>query len=401
MQREVRRMAVYLLKKNKLQEGSLEDKRLGAALMQMKPVLKTTSNKPETSGRGKDRVKKGRVEFKRDPRRAERQAVSWKEVQGLQARRNKLGEAEFNGEAMKALQKDAFGRGLRLRRNELEMIFDALPKSTQDSLMSSGKATGAWWGGKDANGNDIFTKSATRARGLAVLDMWYRQGGTDAYQHRGGKVWAPQDMDVEHIKPMSKGGLDSPSNWILARAGAQRKRQDEELGKWIDSLPKTEAAHRQYLSDFRAAKSKKKIQKATLQALDPKQFSDQEVFSWGADKSGKAFGARTLFTSEFQPIKNVTQGAGRANSGPPQPFAKGVALIAKADGVAAAKPVVYQLREIWNKQLIENKSITPQEAYKQMVNVVQSKLSPEQQALFLPAAEAWAKSRDVKSYGFL
>jgi hypothetical protein len=135
--------------------------------------------------------------------------------------------------------------------------------------------------------------------------------------------------------------------------------------------------------------------------LDPKQFSDREIFSWGADKSGKAFGARTLFTSEFQPIKNVTQGAGRANSGPPQPFAKAVALISKTEGVDAAKPVVYQLRDIWNKQLIENKSITPQEAYKQMVDVVQRKLSPEQKDLFLPAAEAWAQSRDVKDYGFM
>jgi hypothetical protein len=401
MQRELRRMAIYLLKKNKIKEGSLEDKRIGAGLMQMKPVLKTTENKPETSGRGKDKLKKGRVEFKRDPRRAERQAVSWKEVQGLKARRDKLGNAEFNQEAMKVLQKDAFGRGLRLRQNELEMLFDALPKSTQDSLMSSGKATGAWWGGKDANGNDIITKSPTRARGLAVLDMWYRQGGTDAYQGRGGKVWAPQDLDVEHMRPMSKGGADSPSNWILARAGAQRKRQDAELGKWIDSLPKTEAEHRSYLSNLRTEKTKRKIKKATLQALDPKQFSDKEIFAWGADKSGKAFGARTLFTAEFQPIKNIRDGAGRANSGPPQPFAKAIALIAKTEGVDAAKPVVYQLRDIWNKQLIENKSITPQQAYKQMVDVVQGKLTPEQKDMFLPAVQSWAQSRDIKDYGLI
>lgn len=394
-------MAIYLIKKNKLQEGSLEDKRLGAALMQMKPVLKTTENKPETSGRGKDKLKKGRVEFKRDPRRAQRQAVSWSEIQGLKARRDKLGNAEFDQEAMKILQKDAFGRGLRLRKNELEMLFDALPKSTQDSLMNSGKATGKWWGGKDESGNDIITKNPTRARGLAVLDMWFRQGGTDAYQHRGGKVWAPQDMDVEHVRPMSKGGADSPSNWILARAGAQQKRQSIELGKWIDSLPKTEAEHRTYLSNLRSEKTKKKITKAALSALDPKQFSDKEVFAWGADKSGKAFGARTLFTSEFQPIKNITQGAGRANSGPPQPFAKAVALIAKTQGVEAAKPVVYQRRDIWNKQLIENKSISPKEAYTKMVDVIQGKLSPEQQQMFLPAVQSWAQSRDVRDYGLL
>jgi len=402
MQREVRRMAIYLLKKNKLREGSREDLATGAALMKMAPVMKTTENKPETSGRGKDKIKKGRVEFKRDPRRAERQAVSWAEVQGLKSRRDKLGNAEFNEEAMKVLQKDAFGRGLRLRRNELEMLFDALPKTTQDSLMNSGKATGKWWGGKDENGNDIFTKNPTRERGLAVFDMWMRQGGTDAYQRKGGKIWAPQDLDVEHMRPMSKGGADSPSNWILARAGAQRKRQSEELGKWIDSLPKSEADHRAYLSALRTEKTKRKITKATQAALDPSQFSDKEIFSWGAGKSGKAFGARTLFTAEFQPIQNIRQGAGRANSGPPMPFAKAAALIAKNKGMDDAKSVVYELRDIWNKQLVGNKNLSPQEAYQKMVDVVQRKLTPEQNSeIFQPAVEAWARSRDIKDYGFL
>jgi hypothetical protein len=78
-----------------------------------------------------------------------------------------------------------------------------------------------------------------------------------------------------------------------------------------------------------------------------------------------------------------------------------VALIAKTEGVAAAKPVVYQLRDIWNKQLIENKSISPKEAYTKMVDVVQGKLSPEQQQMFLPAAQSWAQSRDIKDYGLL
>lgn len=401
MQRDLRRMAIFLVKRNKFRAGSREDLVTGAAIRQQAGAMKIKEGPAETIGRGKDKLTKPRLEFKQDPIRSKRQALPFKEIQDLIKRRDLLGDAEFDREAMKLLQKDVFGRGLRLRRNELEMLFDALPKSTQDSMMASGKATGKWWAGKDENGNDVFSKNPTRERGLAVYDMWLRQGGTSAYAGRGSKVWAPQDLDVEHLRPMTKGGADSPSNWVLARAGAQQKRNVTDLGKWIDSLPKNEAEYRQYLSDHRSKKSAKRTKDAVTKALDPKQFTDKEVFSWGGEKSGKAFGKKTLFTSEFQPIVNVNRGAGRASSGPPQPFAKGIALIAKNQGAEVAEPVVYKLRDIWNKQLIENKSITPQEAFRQMVDAVQSKLSPEQNSLFGPAAEAWAQSRDVKSYGFL
>jgi hypothetical protein len=259
-------------------------------------------------------------------------------------------------------------------------------------MMASGKATGKWWAGKDENGNDVFSKSPTRERGLAVYDMWFRQGGTSAYSGRGSKVWAPQDLDVEHMKPMSKGGADSPSNWILARAGAQRKRQNEELGKWIDKLPKNESEYRDYLSSFRSDKTRSRVKKAAMSALDPKQFSDAEVFGWGAAKNGKAFGARTLFTSEFQPIANIDKGAGRANSGPPVPFSKGLALIAKTQGVPEASSAVSELRKIWNKDLIENRTISKQEAFTKMNEVIQKRLTADQTNLYQPEATAWANS---------
>lgn len=392
MQREVRKMAIYLVKKNQIRAGGREDLALGAGIRQQAAAMKVKEGPTETSGRGKDKLTKPQLEFKRDVNRAERQALPFKEIQDLKKRRDLLGNAEVDREAMKQLQKDAFGRGLRLRRNELEMLFDALPKATQDSMMASGKATGKWWAGKDENGNDVFSKSPTRERGLAVYDMWLRQGGTSAYSGRGSKVWAPQDLDVEHMRPMSKGGADSPSNWILARAGAQRKRQNEELGKWIDKLPKSEAEYKTYISDYRSNKSKSRIKKATLSALDPKEFSDAEVFSWGASKNGKAFGARTLFTSEFQPIANVSKGAGRANSGPPVPFTKGLALIAKTQGVPEASSAVKELRQIWNKDLVENRTISKQEAFTKMNEVIQKRLTPDQTNLYQPEATAWANS---------
>lgn len=392
MQRQLRRMSIFLVKKNQIRAGSREDLALGAGIRQMGGAMKVKEGPAETSGRGKAKLTKPQLEFKRDTARATTRASTFKEIQDLKKRRDLLGNAEFDREAMKLLQKDAFGRGLRLRRNELEMLLDALPASTQKSLGASGKATGKWWAGKDENGNDVFSKTPTRERALAVLDMWYRQGGTSAYSGRGSKVWAPQDLDVEHIRPLTKGGADSPSNWILARGGAQQNRNNTELGKWIDSLPKNETEYRAYLSSHRKEKTRSRIKSATLSALDPKGFSDAEVFKWGAEKSGKAFGAGTLFTSEFHPIKSIDGAVVRRSSGPPQPFAKGLALIAKTQGVPEASSAVKELRQIWNNNLVENRTISKQEAFTKMNEVIQKRLTPDQTNLYQPEATAWANS---------
>lgn len=390
----------YISKKNNLQPGSIQEKRVNAALTQLSNVLSVEGRPTRDEN---SRPAKPKVEWKRDQKRSERRALTWEEVQGLKKRKDLLGEAEVKEEATRALLKDALSRGLRLPRAELEMIYDAMPESTQKSLASSGRAKGGkWWGGKDEEGNDRFSRSATKERGIAVLDLWLRQGGTDAYQGRGGKIWAPQDLNIEHIRPLSQGGTDSPSNWILARAGAQQARGVKDLKSWVEKLPNSEREYKNYLSDYKSDKSKKRVKKAVLSALDPSQYSDKEVFGWGAAKSGKAFGARTLFTGEFQPIQNIKQGASRPNSGPPMPFAKATAIIAKTKGAEEAKAVVYELRNIWNKQLITDKSITPQEALQKMTQAVQTRLTPEQNTqLFQPAVQAWAKSRDVQSYGFL
>jgi len=389
----------YISKKNNIQPGSLQEKRLGAALTVLSKVLKPQEGQSEEEEGSK--LKKPNVEWKRDEKRSKRQALSWAEIQGLRGREKLLGEAEESQQALRMLRKDAASRGLSLPRSELEMIFNALPSTTQRALQSTGKAGGNWWGGKDEAGNNVFTKAASKERGIAVLDLWLRQGGTDAYQGRGSKIWAPQDLNIEHVIPLKKGGIDAPSNWILARGGAQQMRNQKTLRSWIGSLPKTEAEYREYLSNMRSDKTKKRVKDAVISAMKPSSYSDKEVFGWGASKAGKAFGAKTLFTGEFQPIQNISQGSSRASSGPPLPFAKAAALVAKTRGVDEAKTMIYEIRNIWNKQLITDKSISPQEAYGKMVAVVEKKLTPEQNGMFKSSAESWASSRDIKQYGFL
>ena len=389
-------LANYVLKANKVLPGSHQERRLVEAVDQISKVMNI-----RPSGEGES-IKKPSVEWKQDKKRSERRALSWREIEDLRKRGRTLGDAEGDPETLKMLRKEATSRGVTLPRRELEMIYDALPDSLRKSMNSAGRAHEKWWAGSDENGNDIFRSGTTgnRERGLAVLDLWLKQGGTSAYESAGGRVWSLKDMNIEHFVPKSKGGTDSPSNWLLVRAGANQARGSKGIAEWINGLPKSEKEYKSFLSNYRSEKTKGRLKKAIQKAMNPKDYTDREIVGWGASKMGKAFGARTLFTGMFQPIQNISKGPSGATSGPPLPFAKGIALIAKTRGLDEAQQVTYKLRDIWNTQLMKNKSITPSEAFKQMSREVENKLTPEQVNLFRPAANSWAQSRDVKSYGF-
>jgi hypothetical protein len=316
----------------------------------------------------------------------------------LKKRRDLLSEAEIQKEAMRALHKDALSRGLRLPREELEMIYDILPKNVQTSLAKSGRAEGGkWYAGKDENGNPVFSKTAGKERALAVLDMWFRQGGTDAYQGKGGRIWSPPDLDVEHIIPLSRGGVDAPSNWVLARAGAQRKRQSERLGSWIDRLPKSKEEHSDYVKAYAKSRRAKQAMKARTALVDPKNLPDNEIFSKGGKALAELFRAENggqsagTFTKEWLGINS--SGGRKGNSGPPAPFAKGLGLIARDKGLNEARAIANRMKTVWNNDWKAKGSITKQEAFQKMVREMKSSLSDEQfNSLFAPAANSWASS---------
>lgn len=383
----------YLMKKNNIQPGSIQDKRINAALSQLADIVKVKETKSST----RTGLAKPEVEWKRDSRRAERTGVSWKEVQELRKRRDLLGEAEVQTAAMRALHKDALSRGLRLPRAELEMIYDVLPKKVQTSLAKSGRATGNWYNGVDENGNVKFSRTPGRERGIAVLDMWFRQGGTSAYSGRGSRVWAPPDLDVEHMRSMSKGGRDTPSNWVLGRAGTNRARQAESIGKWIDRLPKSKEEYKNYLATYAKDKRAARARKARMALIDPKKISDGEMFSKGGKALAEIFRAEnggstpSIFTKEWLGINSGSSRLG--NSGPPAPFAKALGLIAKTEGLGAARTASIALRKTWNDEWKGNEKITKQQAYKDMVSQMRGKLTNEQfENLFMPAAQSWAKT---------
>ena len=378
----------YLMKKHNIRPGSVEDKRLNDALTQLSKVVK--EEKTEPSG-------KPSLGFKSESKRSSRVGVPFRDIQDMKNRRDLLNEAEVSESARRNLWKDSTSRGLRLPRTELEMIHGILPKDVQESLRVAGRATGQWYNGTDANGNPIFSKNPTKERALAVLDLWFRQAGTDGYLSKGGKIWAPKDLSIEHIVPLSKGGKDVPSNWILVRTGANTARQSESLGRWIDKLPKNEKEYKKYLSNYSRDKRASRTRKARLALVEPKNLSDREMFAKGGKSLAEIFRAEnggktpSIFTKGWLGVDSTSTRTG--NAGPPAPFAKALGMIAKTEGLAAARTASLALRKTWNDDWKGDGSITKQQAYQDMVGQMRGKLTSEQfENLFLPSAQSWAKT---------
>lgn len=389
-------LADYIAKKNDIKPGSIQDKRINAALNQMSSILDVKEG--EAPGpRSKTGLAKPEVSVKTDPRRASRHGLLYDEIQGLKALKDKLNDAETQTQVAKALVKEATSRGLRLPRAELEMIYNVLPEATQKALAKSGQANGQWYSGRDEQGKFKFSKGQGKERALAVLDLYLRQGGTDAYNSRGSKIWAPGDLSVEHIIPLSKGGIDAPSNWVLIRRGINTAKGTKDMGKWIDSLPNSREEFKSYAKGYAKHQRLGRVKKATEEAVDPKKLTAQQIFNLGAPKIARAFKAEnkgvtpSIFTKEWL---GVGESSGRTgNAGPPAPFAKGLGLVARDKGLEKARSLSLRMRSIWNDDWKGSGKISKQEAYQKLVSEVRRAMNADEfNNLFQPAAQSWAKS---------
>ena len=406
MQREVRRAAIYIARKQGLTPGSASDIRQGVALQSMAPGMKVSDEKKKQEKVGGKKVTKPRLEFDRDQKRAERPRTTLEENLELIKRLPTLKGADRDDMAKRIVQLDAMSRGIKLPRNELEAMYDLLPAKTKTSLQNSGKATGKWYDGVDENGNPVFKggTSGSRERGLAVFDMWMRQGGTDAYMGKGGKRFAPQDMDVEHIKPFSRGGLDAPSNWVLIRSGLNRKRVDQELESFINGLPKTPQEQRAYLAGIKKAGTLDRIKKKAMENVSLKNFKDEDILK-PSNMSLDAKGLSKLLGSygklrDWGPVTSISkigQPGIRLQSGAPDPLRHGINFLFKNE-VPNADKIAQGIKDVWNKDLFGGKT-SPQGALNQMMGMLNPHLTSSQKGIVQDALEAWVK-KTGKSYGF-
>lgn len=409
LQREIRRAAISIARKQGLTPGSASDIRQGVALQQMAPSMKVTEGPKKTEKVDGKKVTKPRLEFDRsakDKQRAERPRTLLEESLELQKRLPLLKGADLEDAQKRILQLDALSRGVKLPRNELEAMYDLLPANTRTALQNSGKATGRWYDGKDENGKDKFKggNNGTRERGLAVFDMWMRQGGTDAYLGRNGKRFAPQDMDVEHIKPFSKGGLDAPSNWVLIRAGLNRKRQEQELESFITRLPKTPAEQRAYLSDLGKKDRLKRLKDKAMGNVNLKNITDQGITnpkSIGLDekqlsKMLNSYG-KLRDWGAAKNVPNRGEAGIRLQSGAPPPFRTGINFLYKNLDKATADRVAQGIKNTWNKELFGG-NLEPQATLNKMMSSLSPHLTAPQREAVMADLGKWVKT--TGQYGF-
>jgi hypothetical protein len=321
------------------------------------------------------------------------------EIADMKANRDKLGKAEFDETVRKAWQNDVQSRGVKLGRKDLELIYDALPKSAQNQLAGSGNPGVGKWYAVDKEGNEITTgKGKTKDRGLAFLDMYFRQGGTDAYG-RSKRVFSPADFDVEHIRPMSKGGIDHPSNWVLARSGAQRQRAENELGKFIDRLPdpKDRAALAKYYADAKSKSLTKDAAKAALKQVDPMQMSPADLAKISPSNmkymfAGPSGGKDTFFSNS---LIGADSGGTRPSSALPAPIGRLYGLARRTLPESQVESIRSEVRRAWNKDWSIGGGTT-QNMIDSVVGSFKSRLSPEVFSLVEGDINKWAQGMVTK-----
>jgi hypothetical protein len=396
VQAEIRKMAQYVIKQREkqgkpLEAGSAEDIQIGKAV----GLVGSQLTKEGTYQRGTGKYKKEVTERTFDTTtRGQTRLLAPSEIRDLKDNRDKLGNAEFDEKARKALQAEVNSRGISLDRKSLEMVYDSLPLAAKTALMQSGNPGKGNWYGKDEKGNDITNlNNGTRDRGLAVLDMYVRQGGRDAYG-KSDRVLSPADFDVEHIRPASKGGLDHPSNWILARSGAQRQRADTELGKWIDSLPNPndKAAMDKYYSKFAKDQKRKAAAKAVAASVDPRSLPDAELVKVSPKNLRYMFDRDSFFQSGFY---SSAGGGSRLTGAPPVPVSKAYGLVRKHND-DAAKTVRSQTKQIFNRDWFERGGSTA-EMTANMVNLYRQNLPAAAFKAIEPQLLKW-QADTIKEY---
>lgn len=318
----------------------------------------------------------------------ESQLLTLGEVLDLKGQRNSLGKADIDEVVKEAFRKDVSSRGARLNREDLALLYDSLPKGARDQLNRSGGPGEGKWYAVDKDGNPTTKGSGpSRERGLAVLDQYMRQGGTDAYS-RTGRVFSPTEFDVEHIKPVSKGGLDHPDNWVLARAGAQRKRREDPLGKFIDSLPNNREEYKAYIDKELKKKAAKNAANNIFKQMDPKSMTAEQLVK--LPKAGFKYVFRgdggTFFTNAFFPVKG---GGTRTSAGPPVPLAHAAALLKTFYPPETFSSFGSELKRAWNKEWGLQGGST-QNMVSSLQSIAQKYLTPQHFALIQPELTTWA-----------
>jgi hypothetical protein len=428
VQGQLQKMAQFILDRRAKEGRAIseeEDIELGKGVGMLGRQLTQESKYQRGSGKYKKETTErtfGTTQF------GQQRNISAREIENLKANRDKIAGSENNETLRKAWQTDTQSRGVQLNRKSLEDLYDSLDMAAQTQLNSTGSpGVGKFYGGTTTDGKPVTNaKSANKERGLAVLDLYLKQGGTDAYQLGSGKtamrVFSPADLDIEHVKPMERSGKnpdsgkDEPGNWVLARSGAQRTRSDSFFKDFIDKLPDTKDPAQ--MSEYYSAERKKRQATRAMNKISTdiynnrNKYSDEEFLKMvkltkpPAKKSGE-YSVNPIAKKIFRDEKGQQDGffVGTVLNNPaggkpiPQPagWAKAYLLERRVGTPESATALRAEIRNIWNTRWLGGQ-INTQQMVNEVANAYKSKLSPEAWNLVKGEVEAGSKSI-LQKYG--
>jgi hypothetical protein len=127
---------------------------------------------------------------------------------------------------------------------------------------------------------DLYNQ-AINNRSRELVRTYLRQGGRDAYaMHEGIRSIA--DMDLEHIRSLTAGGSDDPSNWVFSSGQLNKLRGNENL---VDRV--TKYAEGGQTDVRKTAKQRQETYQSFIDGMSPKEIAEVEATFAGDSKEFK------------------------------------------------------------------------------------------------------------------
>lgn len=207
-----------------------------------------------------------------------------------------------------------------------EATINSLPAKLRNKIGKSGSPAMFWAGDNIFKDRRSFKVADIKVRGAAVLAQYLRQNGLDAYTLINNiSIF---DMDVDHVVPVSRGGLDEPSNWVLTRGGLNQLRGNKTLADFVQSAVDWVAMSAEEKEAYIKRQAEAKLKNSVIKKIEYNKIIDSSYIVADGGKQLEAQAVHNLGTKTWGRMAKVSESAGRGASNMPTALRK--ALVKKS-----------------------------------------------------------------------